>query len=115
LVARQPHNPHSASAEHLDQFVAAKHDFSAGSVQCRLEKATRAASLRRVGRDFGSTLLANSKYRRHLGVASALRSLLRKILPEVTPDKMSKSIKSDPCSCSAYQSRRQNIRIKEKG
>src|SRR5215470_13575607 len=65
FIARQPHNPHSASAEHLDQLVAAKHDLTVGSVQCRLEKATRAPSLRRVGRDFGSAFSANSKYSPH--------------------------------------------------
>src|SRR6266481_4795098 len=70
LVVRQPHNSHSAPAEHLDQFVAAKDLLSAGSIQRCLEKATRAASLRRVGWDFGSALLANSDYRRHFGSRS---------------------------------------------
>jgi hypothetical protein len=66
-VARQPHNPHSAPAEHFDQRVAAKYDLAAGSVERSLEKATGAATFRRVARDFGSALLANSDYRRHFG------------------------------------------------
>jgi hypothetical protein len=65
LVARQPHNSHSAPAKHLDELVAGKHNFTAGSIQRCLEKATRAASLRRVGWDFGSALLANSRHQFH--------------------------------------------------
>ena len=60
FVARQPHNPHSASAQHLYQLEAAKHRLSAGSVERRIEKATRAASLRHVNWDFGPALSANS-------------------------------------------------------
>src|SRR5882724_4770488 len=96
FVARQPHNSHSTAAEHLDQLVAAKDLLSAGSIQRCLQKTTRAASLRRVGRDFGSALLANSDYRGHFGSRSVRSTLLmRNILPEVTPDKTSKSIKND--------------------
>src|SRR5215472_4070734 len=85
FVARQPHNSHSASAEYLDQRVAAKHDLSVGSVQCRLEKATGATSLRRVGGDFGSALSAKSKYSAHFWCRPRAPSLLlRKILSEVT-------------------------------
>src|SRR5215475_8979419 len=62
FVARQPHNPHSTSAQHLHQRVAAKHLLSAANIQRRLEKATWAASVRRVCRNFGSALLANSQY-----------------------------------------------------
>ena len=54
-------------SEHFDQRVAAKHDLAAGSVARRLEKTTRAAPLRRVGRDFGSALLANSNQTVHGG------------------------------------------------
>ena len=43
FVARQPHNPHSASAEDLDQRVAAKDFLAAGSIQRCLDKTTRAA------------------------------------------------------------------------
>src|SRR6266446_7275034 len=96
FVVCQPHNPHSASPEHLDQLVATKHDLSAGSVERRLEKATGATPFRGVGRDFGSALLANSDYRDHFGSRSrAPLFLLRQILPEVAPDKTPKSIKSD--------------------
>ena len=70
FVACQPHNSHSASAEHLDQLIAAKHYLSAGSVKRRLEKATGAASLTRISWDFGSALLANSDYRCHFGSRS---------------------------------------------
>src|SRR5882724_11725948 len=70
LVARQPHNSHSAPTKHLDQLVAAKDVLSAGSIQRCLEKAARAASLRRVGWDFGSALLTNSDYRGHFGSRS---------------------------------------------
>src|SRR6266487_6894623 len=73
FIARQPHNSHSAPAEHLDQIVAGKHNLTAGSIQRCLEKAARAASLRRVGWDFNSALLANSDYRGHLG-GSLVRS-----------------------------------------
>src|SRR5215471_10045903 len=65
FVARQPHNPHPASPEDLDQGVATKHLLSAGSIQRRLKKATGAASVRRVDRNFGSALLANSMYSPH--------------------------------------------------
>src|SRR4029077_19829702 len=86
FVVRQPHNSHPASPQYLDQLVAAKHNLSAGSIQRRLQKATGAASLRRVGWDFGSALLANSDYRGHFGSHSPSALLIRKILPEVTPD-----------------------------
>src|SRR5215469_2978800 len=66
FVARQPHNPHSASAEHLDQCIAAKHDLPVGSIERRLKKTTWATSLGRVNWDFSSALLANSKYSPHL-------------------------------------------------
>jgi hypothetical protein len=76
----------TSPAEHFDQLVAAKHDLAAGSVARRLEKATRAAPLRGVGRDFGSALLANSDYRGSFrGSLSHSALLLCKILPEVTP------------------------------
>jgi hypothetical protein len=39
--------------------------LSADSIQRRLEKTARAASLRRVGWDFGSALLANSRHQFH--------------------------------------------------
>src|SRR5438552_12520265 len=119
FIVRQPHNSHSAPAEHLDQLVTAKHNLSAGSIQRCLEKATRAAPLRRVGWDFGSALLTNSDYRGHFGSRSCaplssaylllrdlrnevLTLLMRNILPEVTPDKTSKSIKSDSPSYRSY-------------
>src|SRR5438876_7027681 len=119
FIARQPHNSHSAAAEHLDQLVAAKHHLSTDSIQRCLEKAPRAASLRRVGWDFGSALLTNSDYRGHFGSRSCaplssaylllrdlrdevLKLLMRNILPEVTPDKTSKSIKSDSPSYRSY-------------
>src|SRR5258708_17970273 len=70
FVARQPNNSHSAPAEYLHQLEAAKHDLSASSVERRLEKATGAASLRRISWDFSSALLANSDYRRHFGSRS---------------------------------------------
>src|SRR5882724_7134998 len=96
FIACQPDNSHSAAAKHLDQLVADKHNLTAGSIQRCLEKTTRAASLGRVGRDFGSALLANSDYRGHFGSRSVRSTLLmRNILPEVTPDKTSKSIKND--------------------
>src|SRR6266536_6957 len=93
FIVRQPHNSHSAPAEHLDQLVAAKHHLSAASIQGCLQKTARAASLRRVGWDFGSALLANSDYGGHFGSRScAPLFLVRNILPEVTPNKTSKSI-----------------------
>jgi hypothetical protein len=67
FVVRQPHNPHSPSAQHLDQLVAAKHDLAAGSIQRCLEKATRAASIRCVGWDFRAALWANSGCADHCG------------------------------------------------
>ena len=70
FMARQPHNAHPASAKHLDQLVAAKHHLSAGGIQRRFKKTTRAAPLRGVGRDFGSALLANSDQRGHFGSRS---------------------------------------------
>src|SRR5262245_48812457 len=74
FVARQPHNPHSAAAKDFEQPEATKYDLSAGGIQRRLEKTTRATSLRRVRRDFGSALLANSDQRGHFG--SRLRAPL---------------------------------------
>src|SRR5437867_13264070 len=119
FIVRQPHNSHSAAAEHLDQLVTAIDLLSASSIQRCLEKAARAASLRRVGWDFGSALLANSDYRGHFGSRSCaplssaylllrdswdevLKLLMRNILPEVTPDKTSKLIKSDSPSYRSY-------------
>src|SRR5436309_3432471 len=119
FVVRQPHNSHSAPAKYLDQLVTVKDLLSAGSIQRCLKKATRAASLRRVGWDFGSALLTNSDYRGHFGSRSCaplssaylllrdlrnevLKLLMRNILPEVTPDKTSKLIKSDSPSYRSY-------------
>src|SRR5262249_35829744 len=60
FVTGQPHDPHSASSEHLDQRVAVKNDLTTGCIQRRLEKAAWAASLRRVAWDLGSAASANS-------------------------------------------------------
>ena len=38
FVAREPNNPHSASAKYLHQRIATKHDLAAGSVERRLEE-----------------------------------------------------------------------------
>ena len=84
FVARQPHNPHSASAEHLDQLVAAKHQLSAGGMRRRFQKAAWAVSLGSIGWDFRPALLANSDYRGHSGGSLARSALLKgKILLEV--------------------------------
>lgn len=60
FIVCQPDNSHSAPPKHLEQRVTAKNFFSADRIQRSLEKATRTASLRRVGRDFGSALLTSS-------------------------------------------------------
>ena len=70
FVARQPHNPNSAMAQHLNQRVTAKYRLSAGRAQRRLERAAWAASLGRADWDFRPALWTNSAYRRHLGSRS---------------------------------------------
>jgi hypothetical protein len=60
FVARQPYNPHSATAKDFDQPEATKHGLSAASIQRCLEKAAWTASLGRAGRDFGSAVSADA-------------------------------------------------------
>ena len=60
FVARQPHNSHSASAKHFDEPEPTEYDLSTCGIKRRFQKTTRTAALRRVGRDFGSALSANS-------------------------------------------------------
>src|SRR4029079_3607624 len=60
FIARQPHNSHSTSAKHLDQREAPKDSLSAARIPRRHEKTPWAASLRRVGGNFGSAVPADS-------------------------------------------------------
>src|ERR1700745_3860620 len=70
FVARQPYNPHSTSTEHLDEGVASENNLSTRCIPRRFENTTWAASRGRVGRNFGSAILANSDQRGHFGSRS---------------------------------------------